>query len=168
MGVFDGEMTVAIPADMPPEMRFGLPKLVIAFWLVTELDDIPDRAAVTVFAPPGRKEIFKTDIDVRSMIPASLPEWATKFSIHGDMPFLNFLIAEDGIIEVVVDTERETIVAGRVRVRLQPPSETKPLTVPTASEPPFEQSAIGAQETKTAPARRRPSVRRRGRTPEPE
>lgn len=167
MGVYGGEMVAPVPPGMPPEARLGIPKLVIAFWLITDLDDVPDRVTLTVYAPPHRSEIFKTELDLKTLTPSQTPEWATRFTIQGHIPFLNFLIVEDGIIEVTLDTHREIIVAGRVKVRLQPSIEAA-IETPTVSSPPSEQSPTAVQETTPSRARRRPLSRRSGRTPEPE
>jgi hypothetical protein len=166
MGVYSGEMTAMMPLGTSHETPFGLPKLVIAFWLMTEIDDIPDRVTVTLYAPPGRSEIFKHEMDVKATAPPHFPEWATKFTLHGQIPFQNFLLAEDGIIELTLDTQREILVAGRLRLRLQHTEAGAPIEVPTASLPPPEQSLPVALETKRARARRPPSNRRTARTPE--
>jgi len=167
MGVQEGEMVAAIPPGASRDSTVALPKLVIIVWLTTDFNDVPERATVTISAPPGRSVVFRSELDIGPRVPRGAPpEWASRFVMRTQIPFQNFIIAEDGVIEVVLDTQREMIVAGRLRVRLQWPRDAEsPAGTPTASEPPSEQSLPAPQETKPSPARRRSAIRRTGRTP---
>lgn len=172
MGVQQGEMVLAIPQGSPRDSTFAIPKFVIILWLNTDFDDIPEQATVTVYAPPARSAVFKSELDIKSRTPKEpRPEWASQFIMQAQIPFYNFVIPEDGIIEVVLDTRRETIVAGRLRARLQwSPDAEAPAETPAVSLPPRRQSQFpsSAPETKPVRVHRPPSGRRTGRTPKRE
>lgn len=117
MGVYTGD--IVLPPDPPPDMQVVLPRFAIMVWLFCDITDKAERVAVRVFAPPGRTEVIFTEIPPEQIkMPVATTEGAAKFVFSAGFPINNFHLACEGTIEVVVETERETLVAGRLRVRM--------------------------------------------------
>jgi len=117
MGIYTGEMV--FPPDPPPEAQIALSKFVILAWLFCDVNDKPDRITVHVYGPPGRTEIFKHDVPAEQFAqPEPLFDDVTKLVFHIAMPILGLPVACDGVLEVTIETERETLRAGRLRLRL--------------------------------------------------
>jgi hypothetical protein len=173
MGIYGAE--IVFPSDIPPEAPIVLPKFAIIPWLFCDMDDKPQRLTIHVYGPPGKTEIFRQEIAIGQIgQPAVVFDDSTRVTFGATLPITGMPIACEGIIEVAFETERETIRAGRLRIRMPSrpdptlPTLASPSEVATASPPPFEQSPDAAPETKPSHVRRRPSTRRTARTPEPE
>jgi hypothetical protein len=169
MGVYNAEMHLAVPPDFSGQLV--LPKLVVAFWLISDISDPPSRITLTVYGPPDRTEIFKHEATAAPVVQPP-EDWAKKYLVSGQMPFLNLPVAGNGFFELAISTERESLVAGRLRVTIQSQpasySGVGDVTAPTFSPPPSERSqpAVPASEHRRAPSRRRgPRI---GRTLAPE
>lgn len=171
MGVYSGEIALAAPSGATLGAQLVLPKLVIAFWLTSDIADKPSRALLTVYAPPDRTEIFKYELPLQP--PQPTPDWVRKYFISGQMPFLNLPIKGNGFLEVTIDTERESFVVGRLRITVQAPAvadqgKASVSAAPIALPPPSEQSLAAAPGSERQPAPGRPRRRRIARTPVPE
>ena len=172
MGAYGPELI--FPSDTPPGGQMVLPKFAIMSWLFTDIDDRPERLSLHVYGPPGKTEIFKRDFPYDASAPVIIlyPD-STRFIVTMPLALMNVMIPSEGTIVVEIETERETIRAGRLRVRIDDPVANATLvapapnpSVPTASPPLSEQSPPDAPETKPPPARRRRATHRSGRTPE--
>jgi hypothetical protein len=168
MGVYPSELTFG--GELPESAPAVLPKIVAAVWLVCAVDDPPKKVRISIFAPPGRSKIFEHDLDPASLnMPENLPELTTKISVGGQIPFFNLAFVCSGIFEVAIETEKETLTAGRLRINFPGRPDTGFAgPSPTASPPPSEQSPRAVPETKPQRAPSRRKGRRSAQTPEPE
>ena len=172
MGIYGLEMV--LPPGPPEGAQLMLPRFVIVAWLFGDIDDRPERVSVRVYGPPGKTHLFKLDLPPSPPgRPASPFDDPTKFFINIPMPLVNFIIQGEGVIVVEIETERETIRAGRLRVRID--DEAPPATpetglrnpsAPREPQPPSGQSPSVAPASKPRRARARPSTRRSAQTPE--
>lgn len=130
MGIFAAEIIVAAPAPVV------LPKFCIATWLLFDIGDVPTKVTVRVLVPPNRTEILKYE-QSSFQFPYEHDELS-----HGTLrivnPIINFPLYDEGFIEVMVETERETFRAGRLRIRLnaKPEEVGLPPNVANATVPP--------------------------------
>lgn len=136
MGLYSGDMIVPGP---PP---VGLPKLCVVVWITTDIDDPMERVNVRVLAPPDERERARIDFPSRG---ATLhQEGATRMQTQAIIQMAPFPLEHEGFIQVMVETERETLRAGRLMVKFAGP----------ASGP----EATAAMEPRLArPARRGPA-----------
>lgn len=170
MGVYTGEMV--FPADSPPGLQIVIPKFGILVWLFCDKDDAPSRITLHLYGPPGKTEIIKFDVPLGQTDHPSMPfQDVTRLVFHAALPIVGLPISYDGVLEVTLETERETVRAGRLRLRMPSrPDPTLPSpnsltpSPPTASPQPSEQSPPDVPVSK----RRRGPSRRATRPPEPE
>jgi hypothetical protein len=128
MGVYGADMIFPAPPPLPI-LRWG-----IAVWLICDLDDVPAAITIRVLAPPEKIEIIAIEI---SRPPPQYPEGATKFNFRTILPLPPFNFTQEGFVEVMVDTDRETLRAGRLFVRFLPPtSPDAPIAAPPSDTPP--------------------------------
>ena len=120
MGVYGGDLILALPAQ--PVL---IPRLGAFVSLITDLDDAPERVTMTVYVPPGRTEIVKIELPALPP-PASQFDGATKSHYRFMIQFPPVTVSEEGFIEIILETEREVIRAGRLNVRFQPSAGTAP------------------------------------------
>lgn len=114
MGIYTSDM---IFPTKPPVM---LPRLIIAVWVISDFDDPIQAIATSVRMFPDGGEIFKTErLPVQSIRGTS--EGATKFYAQQLIPISPLLIPGDGKIEITVETERETLRAGKLTIHFEDP-----------------------------------------------
>lgn len=171
MGVYNKDILFPpLRPGTPLEVPVVLPKFVIVAWLISDINDRPERVKVRAYIPPGRTELATSEAVVADLFnPDNLLPGSQKYSIQVLLPSMNVPIPCSGFIEVTVEADGEELRAGRIQVIV--PGRPAPVEEPipsTASPPPSEQSLPAVPETKPAPARRRPSSRRSWRTPERE
>lgn len=173
MGIYIGDIVLSgIPQGAPLQ----LPKFAICVWLFSDWGDYPEYVEIRVYTPPGKTEVLKMRTPRDQMAPPTpIFDDPARLALYVPLQFANFVFMDEGEIEVVVETEQGALKAGRLRVRMPerpgqtPETSATPSTgSPTASRPPSEQSPDAAPETEPSRARRRPSIRRFGRTPDPE
>jgi hypothetical protein len=172
MGVYPGELSFP-PEAVATDTPIILPQLIMAFWLVCDVDDVPQRISINITMPPGRTQVMKVELPMDRAVPSGgFPPWARKYSIGGRIPFINLAFICEGFLEVLLETERETLTAGRLRITMPGRPDTRTFDLariyPTVSPLLSEQSSPDAPETKPHTGRRRGSTRRSGRTPGPE
>lgn len=130
MGVYSGDMTFPV---IPPAQ---LSKFCIAAWLISPVGDAPQSIAISIFTPPGKTEFVRIAPEGP---PPSHPttEGMQRLITQFLVPITGLPISEDGFIEVEIETERETLRAGRIKVQFAPPPlpTTEGLTEPTPSDP---------------------------------
>jgi Family of unknown function (DUF6941) len=118
MGVYTTD--ILFPAVAPVALR----SLGIIAWLIFDVDDRPTKLALRVLIPPARTEILKIETDVDGKIPEYRDrDEYSKGSLRFTAMINGIEFAEEGFIEVMIDTERETLRVGRLRVRLNVPTE---------------------------------------------
>jgi hypothetical protein len=116
MGIYSGEIVFLAG---PPGAQIILPKFAIISWLICDIDDKPERLTVRVRMQPGA-EILKFEAPYEPDAPHTFNfDDATKYIFTIPLPIINFAIPGEGILEVTIETERETLRAGRLRVRIQ-------------------------------------------------
>jgi hypothetical protein len=115
MGVYGSDLIFPVEPQ-----NFLLPKFAAFVTISSDLDDAPTRISISGYIPPNRTEIVK--LEMPELPPVSHPEDATRAHFRTVLEFPPFVIGEDGVIEVVISTERETIRAGRLFVHFVPPS----------------------------------------------
>jgi hypothetical protein len=175
MGIYSGG-EMAFPEGIPAGAPVLLPKFAIMMWFFSDKDDKPERLTVRVFIPPGRTEIIKFEIP-RDLLaqPTLLFDDVEKIVLTAGLPIIGLALPCEGTLEVTVETERETIRAGRLRIRIPgrpdptliAPGQTTPSS-PIETQPPSGQSPPAAPEIAPEPLQRRRRLRRSARTPEPE
>lgn len=175
IGTYQSVLIVTLPPNSQ-EPAF-LPKFAIAVWLLSDRNDKPGHVIVRVTTPPGQTEIARMEAD-QNQITALPPIFqdATRSLLSMNLAFANVVLAGGGEIEVTIETERETLRAGRLKVVFASSiSDAEAVAMafthpspPTASSPLPEQSPPAAPASKLPASRRRPSSRRSARTPEPE
>jgi hypothetical protein len=111
-----------------------LPKFAVAVWLIYDIDDAPSHITIRVLVPPNKSEIVKLEAQGSGLREFPYPpDEFSKGTLRIFVPITNLILSEEGFIEVMVDTERETLRAGRLRVRFNVPSEEMGLPVNAAS-----------------------------------
>jgi hypothetical protein len=146
----------------------------VVVWLIIDVNDRLEHAAITVSIAPGQTEIYRVEVPPEQLIPpAPEGDWVRRYTLHVAVPFINLVLPHEGFIEVNVETEQGNISAGRLKVVV--PGRPDPrvffseaTALPTASPPRSEQSLSDARATKRRTSRRLPSGRRCGRTLAPE
>ena len=147
MGIFAAD--IAFPMSGP----VILPKFGIVVWILFDVGDAPDKFTIRVLGPPNRSEILRvegTGSEIQFPYP---PDEYSKGSLRFVIPIMNFIFNEEGFIEVMVETDRETIRAGRLRVRfnVKPEEVGLPPIPANAPEPPSSQPQPDAQESSSQP-----------------
>lgn len=115
MGMYQADIIIGA---RPPTF---LPKLVIAVWVISDIDDPIQKMTTIVLGPPNKTEIVRMDIEGMGPTPASFFEDSKKIIIHQVIPMNNFPITEAGIIEVLLETDRGSFRAGRLRISFVDP-----------------------------------------------
>jgi hypothetical protein len=113
MGIYAGNMIFSTP---PPVV---IPKFGIVLLVISDIGDEPDRMTITVSVPPEQTELLKWEVQKPSQIEHT--EGATKLQIRALLTLGPLQITEQGSIEVIVDTGRETIRAGRLPINFTSP-----------------------------------------------
>jgi hypothetical protein len=124
MGVYASDMIfpVSPPASI---LKWG-----IVVWLVSDIDDVPEKFTIRVLIPPDKIEITSVEIDRPSTLVN--PEGVTKYTLRSIMPLPPVNFTQEGFVEVMIDTDREPLRAGRLFVQFLPPASTD---APTAALP---------------------------------
>jgi hypothetical protein len=159
MGMYAADLV--FPPNPPPDFQIFLPKFAIISWLFGDVSDKPTKVLVHVFGPPGKTEIIRYEVPYDPLTPLNSPfDDPTRFMLNIQIPLVNFPIACDGAIQVEIETERETIRAGRLRVRIpgrpDPTAGTGGAEAATSQTGPLEpsdQSASVARSSKKRPRR---------------
>ncbi len=173
MGMYQGD--ISFPSDLPPG-PIVVPKLVIAWWLLCDINDRPKRITVHIYGPPGRTPMGKFDFPVDPVgDPQPLFDDASRMILASPLAMLNLTLPCEGILEVTIETERETLRAGRVLVRIPDHpdqslagADASTVRSPTALQRPSEPSAVTAPASEQRPAVARLRRQRSARTPAPE
>jgi hypothetical protein len=113
MGMYFSDLYIQTPAPIV------LPKFCIAIWLITDVDDPPTQFTVRLLTPPNGTELFK--LEGQGAIPAVPTEGAVKLIATMIIPISQFVLEQDGYIEVMLDTDRGSIRAGRLMVHFNAP-----------------------------------------------
>ncbi|HJU19997.1 MAG TPA: hypothetical protein VJ770_26390 [Stellaceae bacterium] len=87
----------------------------IVVWLITDIDDIPQKVGIRVLIPPDKTQIAA--LETTSPLGAEYTEGATKNNWRAVMVLPPATFTEEGYVEVMVDTEQGTIRAGRLFVK---------------------------------------------------
>jgi hypothetical protein len=117
MGIYGSDMI--FPPGATPGIPILVQKLIVVVWIVSDIDDKPTKAAFVIYGPPNRTEIARIEVDPSMLAPIQISKDARKHRLQGVLPLLNIVFDNAGIIEVSVETERETILAGRLKIVLQ-------------------------------------------------
>jgi hypothetical protein len=155
MGVYAGG-ELQFPADLPADLPILLPKFAIVIWILSAVDDTPQRLTVRVYTPPGRTEIIQFEAPLDATPYAQVYPDSDRVSLNLTLPITNLQLACEGSLEVAIETEREVLRAGRLRIRMPgrpdptaSPTTENPAGAPTPPPPPQDSSA------NTTPERRR-------------
>jgi hypothetical protein len=171
MGMYLGELIIQGTAPI------ALPKFGFVIWIISDVDDPIQHVTTRVLMPPDQKEVIHIEM-TQAVQTVFMAEGAQKLVAHQIIPVAPFIIEQPGMIEVMLETDRGSMRAGRLLVRfVEPPQTPSPPGTdrpqansfsPTASPPPSEQSPPDVPVPERRPSRRRPSSRRTSRTPVPE
>jgi hypothetical protein len=153
MGVYGADM---IFPQAPPVsvLKWG-----IAVWLIVDVDDIPQKLTITVLTPPGKTEIARVEMDGSLNVGQAVAEDITKYNVRAVFNLSPVTFMEDGIVEVMVETELGVIRAGRLLVRFQPPEAAALAVNPSATGAglPPSQSQPDVPEPSSPPEPSRPA-----------
>ena len=110
---------------------------------------------------------------LRSYLGGAGMEGARKMIAHQILNLANIQISGPGMMEVMLESDRVPLRAGRPPIRFEPPPKEAALNGRHSPDdmilpPPFQQYPPAAPAAKPTRAPRRPSGRRTTRTPEPE
>jgi hypothetical protein len=112
MGVYSTDMQ--FPVSPPIAIR----TLGIVAWIIFDADDRPTHLTMRVLVPPARTEALKIEANIEGELPIHYER--DEYS-KGQLRFISMIngiqFTEEGFLEVMFDTERETIRAGRLRIR---------------------------------------------------
>jgi hypothetical protein len=139
MGVYNKDILFPpLPPGTPPEMPVLLPKFVIVAWLVSDINDLPEKVLFRAFAPPGRTELLTSEVAVADLFtPDNLLPGSQRYSVQTIMPLMNLSIPCSGFIEVIADADGEEYRAGRIQLVVPGrPDRSADPTDPTASAAP--------------------------------
>ncbi len=125
MGLYVQDMFIV---GKPPAM---LPKFGVVVWIITDADDPVQRATTTILMPPDRKEIFRVESTEPTPIAPHTLEGATKLIAHQIIPIAPLLIEGEGMIEVMLETDRGSMRAGRLAIHFIDPPEAPHEAPPT-------------------------------------
>jgi hypothetical protein len=127
MGVFAADL--AFPLAPP----LTLPKFGVVVWLLFDVGDAPKQITIRILIPPNKTELVKMvsqgDFELQFPFP---PDELSRGVLRFMLPVMNLTLTEEGFIEVMVETERETFRAGRLYVRFN----VKPEEVGLSPAPP--------------------------------
>lgn len=129
MGMYHGDMIVG---GRPP---LTLPKLVIVVWVLSDIGDPIQKMTTIVQGPPNQTEILRAEVDGILASPAHLFEDSKKLIAQQIFTISPFIVTEAGVIDVLLETDRGSFRAGRLRVSFADPEVTPGLfgtTPPTA------------------------------------
>jgi hypothetical protein len=116
MGIYASDILLSSP---PPVM---LPKFALVAWVLSDFDDRPTRVTVRILVPPGRTELARLEADTDEVLFPHAPDELSKASLRIMTTMMPLTLTEEGFLEVMIDTERETFRAGRLRIRFNVPS----------------------------------------------
>lgn len=130
MGIYGNALQVAGVAPVP------LLKLVAAVWLVSDFDDIPKQCCIKGVWLDG-DEVFKIDMSLLGPFEVEFPsrDVLQKHQISGVIPMSPFVINRDGIFEIIIETDREKLTAGRLHVRIVTPDVVPPSAGSASAKP---------------------------------
>ena len=118
MGVYGIDMQFPVP---PP---VAVRTIGIVAWIIFDVDDRPTHLTVRVLVPPARPEVLKIETDIEGELPLQYER--DEYS-KGQFRFVSSIngvqFTEEGFLEVMIDTERETVRAGRLRIRFNDPAK---------------------------------------------
>lgn len=111
MGQYKGELILNIP------LPTTLPKLCMSVTVLCDLDDLPTSMVIRVNIPPDGQELIKMDLTEQIKNPPSAPDGSTKMTYFFNLEASPMPLVSVGLIEVFVDTERESTRAGRLQIK---------------------------------------------------
>jgi hypothetical protein len=168
MGLYSGQMVFPEqPLEGTPVI---IPRLVIIPWLFTAREDPPQKLNVILYGPPGKTIIFNFPLPVGGREPVVPFADSTELHLHAIIPTMNMTFMHTCVLEVVLETERETLRAGRLRIvipnRPDPGANEEEVNPSHTALPPASgKSGHASQETKKPRARFRRPARRSARNP---
>lgn len=109
MGVYGRDILFPGP---PPGL---IQKLGIVLWLHSDVGDEPEHVIVTILL--NKNEMLKAETDLIHQPLLDEDKDATKKHLRMTIPMPPFVVEEEGAIEVLVDTGRENLRAGRLFIR---------------------------------------------------
>jgi hypothetical protein len=173
MGLYFSDMV--FPQAPPNDADIIIPKLFAVVTLVTDVDDRPERIRFIVNGPPGRSEIARLEVSEEQFVLPTATHEVRKFRAQAAFPLLNLPLKSSGLLEVLVETEKGIIIAGRLKIVIpgrpeviaEDASQANHL-IATVSSQPSERSPSGSRGLRTSRAPRRPSRRRNEQTPKRE
>src|SRR4051794_1378332 len=111
MGIYTSDIIFSTP----PPVTFRTLGLVT--WLIFDIDDRPAHLTVRVLVPPERTEALRIEADVERELS---PKYERDEYSRGTLRIVGMIdglqFTEAGFLEVMIDTERETFRAGRIRI----------------------------------------------------
>ena len=110
MGVYTSDLLVF---GRPP---VTLPRFTIITWLISDIDDPPQQLIVRVVVGPDEQERVRIDLQPNPDAKLSHLDGAAKVHAQIAIPLVGFPLEQEGYIQVMLETERETIRAGRLMV----------------------------------------------------
>jgi hypothetical protein len=122
MGIYGSDIIFPVA---PPAL---LLKWGIVVWLIVDVDDKPQKMSVSVLAPPDKTEIATLNFDQISS--PERQEGAIKMNFRAILPMPPVNLTEAGFIDVMVATEKETLRAGRLLVKFEPPPAESMVSAP--------------------------------------
>src|ERR1700729_4077122 len=123
---------LAFPPNPPPEAQLWLPKIVVAIWLIIDIEDKLERATFSITMPPGQTEVFRSDVPLEQLArPANMESWTRRQLIHTVVPLFNLVFPHEGFIEVNIETEQGRMSAGRLKVQV--PGRPDPISLSSAT-----------------------------------
>jgi hypothetical protein len=114
MGIYNADFLVVGTAPII------IPKLAVAVWVISDIDDRPTRLNFLVKWRDG-VELAKLNIPNTSIYPVQHREGATRVETGFFVNISPFSIERTGVVETTVETEKVTLIAGRLYVQIQTP-----------------------------------------------
>jgi hypothetical protein len=112
MGVYSADMLFSVP----PPVAFRT--LGIVAWIIFDVDDRPTHLTMRVLVPPARTEVLKIETNIEGELPLQYErDEYSKGQFRFTSTINGIQFTEEGFLEVMIDTERETVRTGRLRIR---------------------------------------------------
>jgi hypothetical protein len=125
MGVYNADILFAVAAPA------AIPKFGIVVWLIHDIDDKPEKITIRILMPPERNEVVRIEGTLGDQQLPYEPDEMSKGILRFVIPIMSITFSEEGFLEVMIDTGRETLRAGRLRIRFNAKPEEMGGLVPT-------------------------------------
>lgn len=110
MGVYAADLFIV---GKPPIV---LPRFGIVVWIIADIDDAIERVTTTVLMPPDGAQIVRIETSGGTARTPQLLEGARKLIARQIIPIAPFVVRHAGIMQVMVETERGELRAGRLMI----------------------------------------------------